>query len=187
MIVKLKPKRDRTEQPTAIEREQSYTGATLIFGCRYADGVAESLFSITGSDFKTPEDMAAMIVEGFAKFDIDAAPILAAAKAREYAEEEAKRRRSEVWEAMKRAAMESQVFGSGSYFEAIYGYDACAYGRSHAPPPPRPANPERTAALAKCRKLKRLADGSTFPGERDNAKTMLASLMGRHSITEREL
>jgi len=48
-------------------------------------------------------------------------------------------------------------------------------------------NPERIKAVARCRDLKRLRDGTTYEGERSNAQAAMARLMTKHGITEREI
>ena len=51
----------------------------------------------------------------------------------------------------------------------------------------KPPNPERDKALATCRDLKRLRDGTTFEGERSNAQAAMDRLCAKHGIGEREI
>ena len=51
----------------------------------------------------------------------------------------------------------------------------------------QPANPERAKALTRLRDLKRLRDGTTYAGERDNAQAAMDRLMAKHGITESEI
>lgn len=53
-----------------------------------------------------------------------------------------------------------------------------------APPPP---NADRQKALAQLRQLKRLADSTTFAGERLNALEAMGRIQAKHGITDREI
>lgn len=87
-------------------------------------------------------------------------------------------------------------FMPGSYFYVRHGFGGSTPGSAFRSPSfldrlqreaDRQRNPERSKALATCRDLKRLRDGTTFDGERAAAQAALDRLMGKHGIGEGEI
>lgn len=89
--------------------------------------------------------------------------------------------------------------GSGSYARAFFQDtpgaafgDAAAYTLGARQPdmfrrPKEEPNPERVKALNRCRDLKRLRDGTTYPGEKRNAQDAMDKLQARWGIKDREI
>jgi hypothetical protein len=98
-------------------------------------------------------------------------------------------------QALMEALANGGIFRQGSFFaealnpdalrEEAFRFAARDFGRwndKKAEP-----NPERTKALATCRQLKALRDGSTFPGEKRNAQDAMDKLQARHGIKDGEI
>jgi hypothetical protein len=193
--------RSRTEQPVEV---MSLTGAGVtfetVYAVRYQDGKLEELFAIDAATY--PDHMAAAgaVLAAFRSYGVD---LYAIERVRRATEERERQRMAEELLRKYQQDILNRMRGSffrdaSSYFTAFaerdFGrfndrkarrpFEPGGYGDFAARPPP---DPRRTAALDKCRKLKRLAASSTFAGERDNANRQKAAIMARHGIEEREL
>jgi hypothetical protein len=189
MIVnRYRDSRSRTEQPASITSVEAVGTHYRHYGVVYADGTEEQLFTFDQSRYAHNNEAAQELLRAFQSFDINLVALEAARIRREQA----------AREAMRKAAFEKMrgAFGeiyedalNGSYFNAFAERDFGRWNdRAHGRRQQQEEEaPERIAARAKCRKLKRLAESSTFAGERANASRMRAEIMAKHSIEEREI
>lgn len=196
MIVKRhNDKRSRDEQPASITSHEAdgllgRLGAKT-YGVIYADGTHEELFDFEVETHSSQLEAALALLKAFEIYGIST-EVLRKADA-ERLRQQAEQQRQEARDRMHEAffAATGGFTSANPYYRTFQGRDSHAGRYSHIfrespPPPPRPTA-ERTAALDKCRKLKRLADSSTFAGERDNADARRRKLMAQHGILEREL
>lgn len=190
IVTRLKMKRDREEAPRSVYAEDGRASVlnARVFGCIYADGRREALFEFDARNFSPADpELGATLLEAYRSFGVDMEAI------RRGAQEDLERQRLEEYQRTIKEAMRhwSETDDFGAYASGWFS------ARRH-PPFERAAQdgidrmlrrgaPERTAALDKCRKLKRLAESTTFLGERDNATRQKAGLMAKHGIEEREL